>query len=92
MPRESSGFPSLLSESIVELIVELNVLLVKGKTGNKQGGQTQLKPSISWNSQSVLLWSNITTLFVAIPYSAMAGRRVEVAFWSMYQRYYHVKG
>ena len=30
--------------------------------------------------------------FLAILYTAMTGRKVEVAFWSMYQRYYYVKG
>ena len=38
MPRESSWRPSLLSESMDELIVEFNVVLEKGKTNNKQGG------------------------------------------------------
>ena len=34
----------------------------------------------------------INSQFLAIPYTAMTGRRVEVAFWSMHQHYYHVKG
>ena len=34
----------------------------------------------------------INSQFLAIPYTAMTGGRVEVAFWSMYQHYYHVKG
>ena len=50
MPRKLSWLPSLLSESIDELIVEFDVVLEKGKTDNKQGRQIQLKPSIYWNS------------------------------------------